>query len=129
VTAADAQPVGREGELEALVDVLEAPERLPRIALLHGEAGIGKTTLWLAARHRGRHRLAFADRLFPAAGTATATGLALATVADGALCLRFDDAYAAKILRLAPVVRARGSFTLLGGTGERRGCSAAGTTR
>lgn len=44
--------VGREDELEALVDLLETPERLPRTAVLCGEAGIGKTTLWLEATHR-----------------------------------------------------------------------------
>jgi DNA-binding CsgD family transcriptional regulator len=41
--------VGREEELQALVDLLEAPETFPRVAVLFGEAGIGKTTLWLAA--------------------------------------------------------------------------------
>ncbi len=41
--------VGREEELQALVDLLGAPETFPRVAVLSGEAGIGKTTLWLAA--------------------------------------------------------------------------------
>jgi hypothetical protein len=41
--------VGREDELEALVDLLETPERPPRTAVLCGEAGIGKTTHWLEA--------------------------------------------------------------------------------
>ena len=45
--------VGREEELRALVDLLEAPETLPRVAVLSGEAGIGKTTLWLAAVEAG----------------------------------------------------------------------------
>jgi DNA-binding CsgD family transcriptional regulator len=40
--------VGREEELEAIVGLLEATERLPMVAVLPGEAGIGKTTLWLA---------------------------------------------------------------------------------
>ena len=48
---------GREDELAALLDVLEAPEEAPTAAVLVGEAGIGKTTLWLAgvaaARERG----------------------------------------------------------------------------
>jgi AAA ATPase domain len=44
--------VGREDELEALVDLLETPERPPRTAVICGEAGIGKTTLWLEATHR-----------------------------------------------------------------------------
>jgi DNA-binding CsgD family transcriptional regulator len=40
------QLVGRDEELEAIVRLLNAPERLPRAAVLTGEAGIGKTTLW-----------------------------------------------------------------------------------
>jgi DNA-binding CsgD family transcriptional regulator len=42
------QLVGREEELGELLGLLEAPERLPGVAVLPGEAGIGKTTLWLA---------------------------------------------------------------------------------
>jgi hypothetical protein len=40
--------VGRDEELGAIVRLLEAPEQLPGTAVLPGEAGIGKTTLWLA---------------------------------------------------------------------------------
>jgi hypothetical protein len=40
--------VGREEELGAIVRLLEAPAHLPGAAVLTGEAGIGKTTLWLA---------------------------------------------------------------------------------
>jgi hypothetical protein len=40
--------IGREGELDAIVQLLDAPERLPSAAVLSGEAGIGKTTVWLA---------------------------------------------------------------------------------
>jgi predicted ATPase len=39
---------GREDELAALLDLLESPGELPAAAVLVGEAGIGKTTLWLA---------------------------------------------------------------------------------
>jgi hypothetical protein len=38
--------VGREEEVAALVDFLDARARLPGVLLLEGEAGIGKTTLW-----------------------------------------------------------------------------------
>jgi DNA-binding CsgD family transcriptional regulator len=40
--------VGREDELGAIVRLLSAPDRLPGVAVLPGEAGIGKTSLWLA---------------------------------------------------------------------------------
>ena len=39
--------IGREEELGAIVSLLEAREQLPAVALLHGEAGIGKTAVWL----------------------------------------------------------------------------------
>jgi DNA-binding CsgD family transcriptional regulator len=40
--------VGREDELDFVVALFDAPERLPGTRVLHGEAGIGKTSLWLA---------------------------------------------------------------------------------
>ena len=42
------QLVGRDEELAAVLRVLDAPELLPGVAVLSGEAGIGKTALWLA---------------------------------------------------------------------------------
>jgi DNA-binding CsgD family transcriptional regulator len=48
VTVSPQHLVGREEELEALLGVLEALDQLPAAAVLAGEAGIGKTTLWLA---------------------------------------------------------------------------------
>jgi DNA-binding CsgD family transcriptional regulator len=41
--------VGREGELDRLVDLLRSRSRLPLLAALSGPAGIGKTAVWLAA--------------------------------------------------------------------------------
>ena len=41
--------VGREDELAALLDLLDEPDELPAAAVVVGEAGIGKTALWLAA--------------------------------------------------------------------------------
>ncbi len=41
--------VGREEELAALFDLLDTPDELPVFAAVVGAAGIGKTTLWLAA--------------------------------------------------------------------------------
>jgi hypothetical protein len=43
--------VGRDEELESLVRLLDAPDELPATAVVVGEAGIGKTALWLAAAH------------------------------------------------------------------------------
>jgi AAA ATPase domain len=42
------QLVGREEELGAIARLLDAREDLPSTAVLRGEAGIGKTALWLA---------------------------------------------------------------------------------
>jgi DNA-binding CsgD family transcriptional regulator len=39
--------VGREGELGAIVELFDDPASLPRAVVLCGEAGIGKTALWL----------------------------------------------------------------------------------
>ena len=43
------QVVGREEEVASLLDLLDAPDQLPSIAVITGEPGIGKTALWLAA--------------------------------------------------------------------------------
>jgi hypothetical protein len=40
--------VGRDQEVDALVGLLDARDQLSGAALLSGEAGIGKTTVWLA---------------------------------------------------------------------------------
>jgi DNA-binding CsgD family transcriptional regulator len=53
--------VGREAELRVLAGFLDSVDARPAALLLEGEAGIGKTTLWLAtveqARGRGFHVL------------------------------------------------------------------------
>jgi DNA-binding CsgD family transcriptional regulator len=41
--------IGREEEFAALLDLLDARDKLPATAVVVGEAGIGKTALWLAA--------------------------------------------------------------------------------
>lgn len=48
--------VGREEELAALFDLLETPDKLPAVAAVVGAAGIGKTTLWLAAAEAAEAR-------------------------------------------------------------------------
>ena len=47
--AAESEVVGREQELAAIDAFLDAPPGGPAALLVEGEAGIGKTTLWLAA--------------------------------------------------------------------------------
>jgi len=49
VTASHVQVVGRERELAAVTAFVESIGGGPRALLLEGEAGIGKTTLWLGA--------------------------------------------------------------------------------
>jgi DNA-binding CsgD family transcriptional regulator len=53
--------VGRQAELRAVAGFLDSVDTRPAALLLEGEAGIGKTTLWLAtveqARGRGFHVL------------------------------------------------------------------------
>ena len=56
MTVARRHLVGREEELSAIVAFLDAPELLAGAAVLVGEPGIGKTTLWLAAVDAARAR-------------------------------------------------------------------------
>nr|MDQ4030555.1 AAA family ATPase [Actinomycetota bacterium] len=49
MTVASGHLVGREDELQAVLGLLETPGLLPGTVALAGEAGIGKTTVWLAA--------------------------------------------------------------------------------
>jgi DNA-binding CsgD family transcriptional regulator len=48
--------VGREDELDALLGFLETPDNLPAIAVVVGDAGIGKTTVWHAAAEAAEGR-------------------------------------------------------------------------
>ena len=47
---------GREDELAALLELLDTPGELPPLAVIVGEAGIGKTTLWRAAAESAEER-------------------------------------------------------------------------
>ena len=42
--------IGREDELVSITRLLDARDELPGAVVLHGEAGIGKTSIWLAGR-------------------------------------------------------------------------------
>src|SRR4051812_3887923 len=49
MSAAGKRLVGREQELAAVVELLDERREACVVAVLSGEAGIGKTTVWLAA--------------------------------------------------------------------------------
>src|SRR5919108_1124702 len=51
-TVGEPDLVGRADELSLIGELLDKRDRLPGAALVVGEAGIGKTTLWLAATAR-----------------------------------------------------------------------------
>ena len=48
--------VGRSAEFRGIADFLDSVNDQPAGLLVEGEAGIGKTTLWLAALEEARHR-------------------------------------------------------------------------
>lgn len=48
--------VGRQAEEQAVADFLDVLPRQPCALVIEGEPGIGKTTLWLDALDRARHR-------------------------------------------------------------------------
>jgi len=89
VPARAQQLIGREAELGAVVELLDGREDLPGTTLLHGQAGIGKTSVWLAgidaAASRGYRiltcRTSEAETRFTYAGLADLLG----DVADEAL--------------------------------------------
>ncbi len=71
--------VGREEELGAIVRLLDAPEQLPVAVVLPGEAGIGKTTLWLAGIDAAAAR---GYRILSSRPSEAETGFAFAGLAD-----------------------------------------------
>jgi DNA-binding CsgD family transcriptional regulator len=48
VEVADRKLIGRQEELAVLGDLIDDADRLPSVVVVAGEAGIGKTALWLA---------------------------------------------------------------------------------
>jgi tetratricopeptide (TPR) repeat protein len=69
----------RPAEEEALSEFLDAAASTPAALLVDGEAGIGKTTVWLAALERARDR---GFRVLSARAVETESVLAYASLAD-----------------------------------------------
>ncbi|MDQ3065779.1 MAG: ATP-binding protein [Actinomycetota bacterium] len=79
MTVTDRQLVGRNEELGAIVGLLDDPEELSGVAVLSGEAGIGKTTLWLAGIDAAA---AQGYRILSSRPSEAETGLSFAGLAD-----------------------------------------------
>jgi AAA ATPase domain len=71
--------VGREDEVAALVDFLDARARLPGVLLLEGEAGVGKTTLW---RHGVELAAERGYRVLSCSGSSSETQLSFVALGD-----------------------------------------------
>ena len=71
--------IGREEQLAAIVALLDDPHRLPGTAVLWGEAGIGKTSIWLTGREAAAER---GYRVLSSRPTEAETKLAYTGLAD-----------------------------------------------
>jgi len=71
--------VSRSGEADAVAAFLDATESHPSVLVIEGEAGIGKTTLWLGALEQAHGR---GFRVLSARAAQTESGLAYAVLAD-----------------------------------------------
>src|ERR1700730_11794512 len=71
--------ISRAAELRAVADFLLSADRQPTGLVIEGEAGIGKTTLWLAAVDQARAR---GFRVFSDRGGQAELVLAYSAVAD-----------------------------------------------
>src|SRR5262245_60293894 len=71
--------VGRADELSQVGELLEHSDRLPSAWVAHGEAGIGKTTLWLAATARAAEQ---GYRVLASRPSEVETGYAFAGLTD-----------------------------------------------
>jgi len=89
--------VGRENELGAIVGLLDAADQLPATALLAGDAGIGKTSVWLAGIDCAASR---GYRVLSSRPSEAETGLSFAGLAD-----LLGDAVGGVLPRLPPVQR------------------------
>src|ERR1700709_765339 len=69
----------RSDESRAVADFLGATEAHPSVLVIEGEAGIGKTTLWLGALEEAHER---GFRVLSARAGQAESGLAFAVLAD-----------------------------------------------
>ncbi len=104
--------LGREEELGAIVRILDAPEQLPCMAVLPGEAGIGKTTLWLAGLDAASHR---GYRVLSCRPSEAETGFSFAGLSD-----LLGDAVDRVVPQLPPIQRRAVEAALLLGRSEAR---------
>ena len=91
-TAMTGDVLGREQELGSVYAFLDRPVEAPAALVLEGEAGIGKSTLWLAGVERARARAAFAcsrrDRPRPSAVSLTWGWATCSRTSSRTSCLR-----------------------------------------
>jgi DNA-binding CsgD family transcriptional regulator len=89
------QLIGREEQLGAIARLLDAREDLPSVAVLPGEAGIGKTALWLAGLDAASAR---GYRILSARPSEAETRFSFAGLAD-----LLDDAAGEVVPKLPPI--------------------------
>src|SRR5258708_12513696 len=90
--------ISRSAEFRAVADFLLSAERQPTGLVIEGEAGIGKTTVWLAAVDQARER---GFRVFSARGGQAESVLAHPAVAH--LLGDADPAVLAELPHLPPL--------------------------
>jgi predicted ATPase len=71
--------VGRDRELAEIISFLDLADADPRVLLLEGDAGIGKTTLWRAGVEAAREQ---GYRVLACAGAAAETKLSFTALRD-----------------------------------------------
>ena len=110
VSVAARRLIGREDELEAILGLLDAPERVPGVTVLPGEAGVGKTTLWLAGLEAASER---GYRVLSSRPSEAETQLSFAGLAD-----LLGDVAGAILPELPPIQRRALEAALLLGEAE-----------
>jgi primosomal protein N' len=103
VSVAARHVVGRQEELGEIVGLLDAREQLARVAVLSGEAGIGKTTVWLAGVEAATAR---GYRVLSSRPSEAETKFSFVGLAD-----LLDDAAAEVLAELQGTTRSRRGFT------------------